>query len=94
MDIGTVNSDSAKEVGFRGVLLEGTKSTLAESIWKMVQCQQTDIPKDVQYMLDVLETFYTKYNAETMSSVSMGRPLLFLMIMMLPLPRSSPYQTQ
>ena len=39
------------------VLLEATKSTLAESIWKMVQCQQTDIPKDVQYMLDVMETF-------------------------------------
>ena len=35
-----------------GVLLEATKSTLAESIYKMVQCQQTDIPKDVQYVLD------------------------------------------
>ena len=35
-----------------GVLLEATKSTLGESIYKMVQCQQTDIPKDVQYVLD------------------------------------------
>ena len=35
-----------------GVLLEATKSTLAESIWKRVQCQQTDIPKEVQYVLD------------------------------------------
>ena len=35
-----------------GVLLEATKSTLAESIYKMVQCQQTDIPKDIQYVLD------------------------------------------
>ena len=36
-----------------GVLLEATKSTLAESIWKMIQCQQTDIPEGVQYVLDV-----------------------------------------
>ena len=25
---------------------------MAESIYKMVQCQQTDIPKDIQYVLD------------------------------------------
>ena len=35
-----------------GILLEATKSTLAESIWKMVQCQRIDIPKDIQYVLD------------------------------------------
>ena len=35
-----------------GVLLEATKSTLAESIYTMVQCQQTDIPNNIQYVFD------------------------------------------
>ena len=53
----------------------------------MVQCQQTDIPKDDQYVLDggdLLHKYHglkvqptQKYqnHTETMSSASMGKPL-------------------
>ena len=31
---------------------EPQKSTLADSIWKMSQCQRTALPIDIQYVLD------------------------------------------
>ena len=35
-----------------GLMHEPQKSTLAESIWKISQCQKTALPTDVQYVLD------------------------------------------
>ena len=35
-----------------GLMHEPQKSTLADSIWKMSQCQRTALPIDIQYVLD------------------------------------------
>ena len=35
-----------------GLLREPQKSTFADNIWKLVQCQQTEVADNVQYILD------------------------------------------
>ena len=35
-----------------GLMHEPQKSTSADSIWKMSQCQRTALPIDIQYVLD------------------------------------------